>query len=103
MHLSIWPSWRSKAGLYLGASVCLSCLIGTEIEPANALPGQMVEEAIAWIQAHPTLQPAGETLLVRKSDTPAHRFTFEASTHSPGRAMLGNGNLIRLEQLSLFS
>ena len=103
MHQPIWPSWRSRLGLYLGASVCLGCLVGAEIEPANALPGQTVEEATAWIQAHPTLQPAtGETLLIRKSDTPAHRFTFEASTNSPGRAMPGDGNLIRLEQLSFF-
>jgi hypothetical protein len=72
-------------------------------EPTSALPGQTIEEVTAWIQAHPTLQPAsGETLLVRKGDTPARRFVFEASTISPGRAEQGDGGFIRSEQMLLF-
>ncbi len=70
---------------------------------AIALPGQSVEEAIAWIRANPTLQPAiGETLLVRKTDTAAQRFTFEASTQPPGRAGIGSSGIIRSEQISFF-
>lgn len=71
---------------------------------AIALPGQTTEEVAAWIQAHPTLRPAsGETLLVRKSDTPARRFTFQALTTSPGRATPERSlGMIRSEQISLF-
>ncbi|NEQ25148.1 MAG: hypothetical protein F6K28_39920 [Microcoleus sp. SIO2G3] len=70
---------------------------------AIALPGQTVEEAIAWIRANPTLQPApGETLLVRKSDTAAQRFSFEASTQPPGRAGIGSAGIIRSEQITFF-
>jgi hypothetical protein len=71
---------------------------------AEALPGQTIEEVAAWIQAHPTLQPAsGETLLVRKSDTAAQRFTFQAAISPPGRATAGGSSgMIRSEQISLF-
>ncbi|GAB4374025.1 MAG: hypothetical protein Kow00121_17890 [Elainellaceae cyanobacterium] len=73
-----------------------------DASPTQALPGQSVEEVAAWIQSHPTLQPAsGETLLVRRSDTPARRFTFEALTTLPIRAEQGGGE-IRTEQISLF-
>jgi hypothetical protein len=73
-------------------------------ERVQALPGQTLEEATAWIQAHPTLQPAsGERLLIRKSDTPARRFTFQASQFQVGRAsLMPEGNLIRTEELTLF-
>ncbi|NET30603.1 MAG: hypothetical protein F6K19_01190 [Cyanothece sp. SIO1E1] len=72
--------------------------------PACALPGQPRDEVTAWIKAHPTLQPAiGETLLVQKSDTPAKRFTFQASLLPPGRALpQGRGGIIRTETFSLF-
>jgi len=102
-----WRSFGSWSGLYWGASLGAGVLISLGM-PANALPGQTVDEAISWIQAHPTLQPAqGETLLVRKSDTPAHRFTFAASTIAAGRvgsnqAVAARGNQIRVEQLSFF-
>ena len=70
---------------------------------AIALPGQSVEEAIAWIRANSTLQPAiGETLRVRKTDTAAQRFTFEASTQPPGRAGISSSGTIRSEQISFF-
>lgn len=70
---------------------------------AVALPGESIEAVALWIQRHPTLQPAsGETLLVRRSDTPARRFTFEALTLSPGRVAQGVGGTIRMEQFSLF-
>lgn len=95
--------WRSNAHLLSGASLCLGLLALGMTAPAQALPGQTVDEVVAWIQAHPTLQPAsGERLRVRKSDTPAHRFMFEALPFAPGRAETENGNLIRMEQLSFF-
>ncbi|HEY9643741.1 MAG TPA: hypothetical protein V6C57_24845 [Coleofasciculaceae cyanobacterium] len=73
-------------------------------QPALALPGQTVETVAAWIHTHPTLQPeSGEILLVRKSDTPSRRFTFEALTTSPGRAASNlSGGTIRSERISLF-
>jgi hypothetical protein len=71
---------------------------------AMALPGQTIDQAAAWIQANPALRPAsGETLLVRKSDTPARRFSFEALTASPGRAAaLESRGMIRTERITLF-
>ena len=71
---------------------------------ANALPGQTTEEVAAWIQANPSLRPqSGETLLVRKSDTAAQRFVFQASTLAPGRATppLRTG-IVRSERFEIF-
>lgn len=71
---------------------------------SQALPGQRAEEVAAWIQGHPTLRPApGETLLVRKSDTAAQRFIFQASMMPPGRSVTpGSAGIIRTEQISFF-
>ncbi|EKQ67408.1 hypothetical protein OsccyDRAFT_3671 [Leptolyngbyaceae cyanobacterium JSC-12] len=71
---------------------------------AHALPGQTADEAASWIQANPTLRPAsGERLLVRKSDSPAQRFTFQALPIQVGRAATGfGGSVIRTEELALF-
>lgn len=71
---------------------------------AWALPGQSREEVAAWIQANPTFKPAsGEVLLVRKSDTPARRYEFEASFMPPGRlSSLRGGGRIRSERLEIF-
>ena len=72
--------WKSISGAI--AAVLAVFVSGGQ---AIAIPGQSVEEAIAWIQAHPTLRPAeGETLLIRKSDTPARRFTFQSMLLPPG-------------------
>jgi hypothetical protein len=87
----------------LWASIALGVWLLFPSQPAAALPGQTIEAVTSWIQAHPTLQPAsGETLLVRKSETPARRFMFEALTLAPGRAEQGSGGLIRSEQMTLF-
>jgi hypothetical protein len=87
----------------LWASIALGVGLSFSGQSASALPGQTIEEVAAWIQAHPTLQPAsGETLLVRKSDTPARRFIFEALTVSPVRAEPDRGGLIRMEQMLFF-
>jgi hypothetical protein len=71
---------------------------------ANALPGQTTEEVGAWIQAHPTLRPAsGERLLVRKSDSAAQRFIFQASVLAPGKVIPSrDSSTIRSERLSIF-
>ncbi len=84
----------------VGLSLALSLLAGR----VEALPGQTPSEAVVWIQANPTLRPVrGEKLLVRKSDTPAQRFTFSASPLQVGRATSGStGGIIRTEEISFF-
>lgn len=71
---------------------------------ARALPGQSTEEVAAWIQANPTLQPQpGEKFLVRKSATPAQRFTFQASVLTPGLVQPSNDpGTIRSESIKIF-
>ncbi|HLP88720.1 MAG TPA: hypothetical protein VK184_09050 [Nostocaceae cyanobacterium] len=72
--------------------------------PAQALPGETIEEVTSWIQAHPTLRPSsGEKLIVTKSDTAAQRFTFQASVLPPGRVTFTKErNKIRTEKISMF-
>lgn len=72
--------------------------------PAQALPGETVRDVQAWIKAHPTLLPApGETLVVRKSDTAAQRFSFEASIFPPFPVNTPKGSrVIRHESIELF-
>lgn len=86
-----------KLGLF---TVGLWSLLGTA---SYALPGQTVREVEAWIQANPTLRPApGERLTVNKVDTPAQRFTFQASMFAPGNiATAFSPGIIRTERLLL--
>ncbi len=57
---------------------------------AMALPGQSVQEAEAWMQAHPTLRAERrERLSIRRNDTPSRRYTFHASVFGPGGASAG--------------
>lgn len=80
-------------------------LIGSSAAaPTLALPGQRTEEVTAWMQAHPTLQPlSGERLMVRKSDSAAQRFEFQASVLPPGRVIpTGDKSTVRTETLRLF-
>lgn len=72
--------------------------------PAQALPGDSTEEVLTWIQAHPTLQPrTGEKLFIVKSDTPAQRFTFQASVLPPGKiTFTKDRSTIRTERITLF-
>lgn len=81
----------------------LGILVGGT-QQAQALPGQTIAEATRWIQTNPTLRPlTSETTLIRRSATPAQRFTFQASLLQAGRAARGpNGGVIRTEELSLF-
>lgn len=85
-------------------SMFLAALVVLWGGQADALPGQPVTEVAAWIQSHPTLQPAnGEILLVRRSDSPSRRFTFEASITAPRRATAGDRkDIIRSESVALF-
>jgi len=94
----------NKVGWNIGAIVILSLLAGSWSNRAAALPGQPVAEVAAWMQNQPTIQPApGETLLVRRTDSPSRRFTFRASITAPGRAMAGDRkDIIRSETITLF-
>ena len=83
----------------------IACSLTCGLSPrAAALPGQSVAEVAAWMQSQPTIQPApDETLLVRRTDSPSRRFTFQASITAPGRAMAGDRkDIIRSETISLF-
>lgn len=88
----------------LGAVLSFGLMLVLGGGRAQALPGQTTEEVGAWIQAHPTLRPAsGEKLLVRKSDSAAQRFTFQASVLAPGKVIpAGDPSIIRSERLSIF-
>ncbi|MEL7353386.1 MAG: hypothetical protein AAF171_13500 [Cyanobacteria bacterium P01_A01_bin.116] len=53
---------------------------------ANALPGQTVDEAKAWMQAHPTLRATPrERLSIRRNNTASRRYTFHGSLMGPGQ------------------
>jgi hypothetical protein len=86
------------------STIGLSLVLSLLAERVQALPGQTPDEAVVWIQANSTLRPVrGEKLLVRKSDTPAQRFTFSASPLQVGRASSGaTGGIIRTEEISFF-
>ncbi len=72
--------------------------------PTQALPGQTTDEAVAWINANPTLRPAiGNGLVVKKSNTPSQRFNFQASLLPPGRIDVPrNRTTIRSERYAFF-
>ena len=69
-------------GLTTGLTITGICLgIGNA---AIALPGQTIDEAKAWMQAHPTLRAhPSERLSIRRSNTPSNRYTFHASPFGP--------------------
>lgn len=82
----------------------IGILLALSAGAVQALPGQSPDEAAAWIQAHPTLRPtSGEKLLIRRSATPAQRFTFRSSLLQVGRASPGpTGGIIRTEEISIY-
>ena len=84
----------------LGLGIAIACFG----DRANALPGQTTAEVAAWIKGNPTLSPhSRQTLLVHRTDTPAQRFTFEASVLAPGLATpLGDPGIVRTERINLF-
>ncbi|MEM9946574.1 MAG: hypothetical protein AAF810_10980 [Cyanobacteria bacterium P01_D01_bin.36] len=62
---------------------------------AQALPGQTVHEAEAWMQAHPSLRALPtEGISIRRNDTPSSRFTFHGSVFGPSGGS-GESLLIR--------
>lgn len=91
---------KAKGLLMLGLGMAIA-IFG---EKANALPGQTTAEVAAWIKGNDTLSPyRGQTLLVHRTDTPAQRFTFEASVFAPGLATPpGDPNIVRAEKIDLF-
>ena len=70
----------------------------------QALPGQSTDEAVSWINGNATLRPAlGDGLVVKKSETPAHRFQFQASVLPPGRVHFPRDRtMIRSERFSFY-
>lgn len=84
-------------GLFVGA-----WLVGSP--PSYALPGGSVPAVEAWIQGNPTLSPQpGERLRIHRTDSPALRFTFQASIFPvSGVAPVSGTNLIRTERFSFF-
>lgn len=65
---------------------------------AAAIPGQPVEEAKAWMQAHPTLRATpSERLSIRRNNTPSRRYTFHGSVYGPGG---GSGESLLLRRSS---
>lgn len=89
-------SWWSVLSL----TICLA-LVGNR---ANALPGQSADTVIAWINSNPTLRPGiGDGLIVRKVNTPAQRFTFQATVLPPGRITVPvDRSTIRSERFSFY-
>ncbi|MBZ8179656.1 hypothetical protein [Oscillatoria salina] len=87
-----------------GRYLLVSILITLTGSRANALPGQSTERVAAWIEGHPTLRPGlGAGLIVKKIDTPARRFTFEAREIPPGRiGFNANPGIIRSESISFY-
>jgi hypothetical protein len=72
---------------------------------AQALPGQTVEEVQAWMNSNPTVRPkVGERLTVRRRNSAAQHFTFEASIFIPGTLSRGKRDDGRIhgETYSLF-
>lgn len=67
----------NRLGLSAGCVVG-SLLLG--LSPGYALPGETISVVEAWIQGNPTLgAKPSDRLVVRRSDTPARQFMFQAS------------------------
>jgi len=79
---------------YTTGFATIAALVGLT-QSASALPGQSIQEAEAWMQAHPTLRAdPRERLSIRRNDTPARRYTFHGSIYGPGGGT-GESLLIR--------
>ncbi len=95
---------RAIATIFLTQIASIALPTTWHMPSAIALPGQRPDQVLDWIKTNPVLRPeSGERLLVRKSDTPARRFQFQASVLIPGLAEVrGEANLIRSEQIRFF-
>lgn len=78
-------------------------LFSLDIERVEALPGDRAESVLAWIRANPTLRSsAGDGFTVKRENTPAQRFRFQASVLAPGRITVPtNPGTIRSEQFEI--
>jgi hypothetical protein len=75
-----------KIGAKIGwvTGVAIASLASTLATSAIALPGQTIDEAAAWMQAHPSLRALpSERLSIRRNDTPSSRYTFHGSIFGP--------------------
>lgn len=95
---------RQTSKLSWWSVLSLSILLSLGGNKANALPGQSADTVIAWINANPTLRPGiGDGLLVRKANTPAQRFAFQATVLPPGRITFPvDRGTIRSERLAFY-
>ncbi len=87
-----------KIGLIMGGLMLMAT-------PAQAIPGQTIDEAAVWMQSNSTIRPsANEKFLVRRVNTAAQQLTFNASMMPPGKLvrLAPGGRIIRSETLSLF-
>lgn len=91
---------RSNLLSFLLVPWCWSLLAAT----ANALPGQTTDTVLAWITSNPTLRPGiRDGLIVNKNNSPAQRFTFQASVLPPGRInTLTDRITIRSERMTFY-
>jgi hypothetical protein len=91
---------RSNLLSFLLVPWCWSLLVAT----ANALPGQTTDTVLAWITSNPTLRPGiRDGLIVNKNNSPAQRFTFQASVLPPGRInTLTDRITIRSERMTFY-
>jgi hypothetical protein len=87
----------------LGWVVSAIALFLGNVDRAEALPGERAESVLAWIKANPTLRSgAGDGFIVKREDTPAQRFRFQASVLPPGRITVPtNPGVIRSEQFEI--
>ncbi|MBD2577007.1 hypothetical protein [Oscillatoria sp. FACHB-1406] len=70
----------------IGSLFSIAVSAALTVNPAFALPGERTEAVLTWMNANPTLQPTtGNSLTVRREDTPSRRFRFQASALPPGR------------------
>lgn len=73
--------------------------------PVQAIPGQTIDEAAVWMKSNSTVRPSqNEKFLVRRVNSAAQQFTFNASFVPPGKLarLAPGGRIIRSETLSLF-
>jgi hypothetical protein len=73
--------------------------------PVQAIPGQTIDEAAVWMKSNSSVRPSqNEKFLVRRVNSAAQQFTFNASFVPPGKLtrLAPGGRIIRSETLSLF-
>ena len=102
----IWPLMgaglasrlAARLAVRLASGLTLSSLLLSFASTAQALPGQTIDEAEAWMQAHPSLRAhPSERLSIRRSATPAQRYTFHGSFFGPSS---GSGDSLLLRRSS---